>query len=115
MRTYFTVILFFALTQILFGQEVKSTDKTSVTLDLQIEKVTSNPYYLLLIENSENIKINKSDLKKLNEKWVSNIDIWTTDEKKKEYGYNGKSALVLITLKKKRIDDYLDIIGKIKR
>ena len=83
-----------------------------VTLNVEIEKVISDPYYLLLLEDSDNIELQKSEVNKLNKKWVSKINIWTEGEKKNEYGYRGNRALVLITLKKKRIDDYLEIIKK---
>ena len=114
MRSFLILFLLFSTFQFSFGQDQKSKDTDPVTLDVEIEKVISDPYYLMLLEDSDNIELKKSDLNKLDKKWVSTIDIWTEDEKKKEYGYEGNRALVLITLKKKRIDDFLALIKKSK-
>lgn len=112
MRIFLTIFLLSTISQLSFGQDTKLTDTTSATFDVEIAKVASDPYYLLIIENAENIELAKSDVSVIEKKWISAINVWTDDEKKKEYGYEGGQTLVLITLKKKRVEDYLELIGK---
>ena len=114
MKILIITLLFLFAFQFAIGQDSVMTDTTLGRLDIIIEKTIPYPYYLLAAKKDTYFELEKSEVIILDPNWISKVDIWTEDVKKKEYGYEGNKTLVVVTLEKKHVKAYLKLIGKKK-
>ncbi len=108
-------VFIFIIPLSLRAQQPELIDSTLFEIDAEQERIKNEPlYYLLLVENSEPMELTRSEVGLINEKWLSKVAVWTEEEEKKTHGYHGDKTLVLITLKNKWLEQYLNTIGKMR-
>ncbi len=109
MRVLATSILIFLFTITAFGQS--KGEKKSESFSDEMEELFANSYYVLVLPTDDTIDLTKTDIGKLKKSWISVINV-IKEEEAKELGYSKSGTLILVTLKKKRLEAYREMIKK---
>lgn len=91
--SFLLLALVLLFTHLSFCQTPELNDKAAIKVGDGLEGIFSEAIYLLKMENGHTMVLAKEDLKKLNKKWISRIDLLTLPEKKKGIWLCGEQCL----------------------